>query len=138
MDSNAGSLAIGELIGAAFFIVAVVSGCMGIIRSFQSQKITFMRDASFLTGAIIIVTWIVYHQRICWYHSVILICYYLTYVSTVVFSSYTTTPEDITIEQKIITDESTYLLHQGMFLGMCISLFFFFFFFSFQGRKIHF
>ena len=88
MNSGSGSLAIGELIGAAFFIVSVVSGCMGIIRPFKSKRITFMRDASFLTGAIMILTWIVYHQRICWYHGVILILYYITYVAVVVLGAY--------------------------------------------------
>lgn len=88
MNSGSGSLAIGELIGAAFFIVSVVSGCMGIIRPFQSKRITFMRDASFLTGAIMILTWIVYHRRICWYHGLLLIAYYLTYVIVVVMGAY--------------------------------------------------
>ncbi|KAI7903608.1 Sodium/calcium exchanger protein-domain-containing protein [Cokeromyces recurvatus] len=88
MDTGSGSLAVGELIGAAFFIVSVVSGCMGIIRPFQSKRITFMRDATFLTGAIMILTWIVYHQRIYWYHGVILICYYFTYVGVVVLGAY--------------------------------------------------
>lgn len=88
MNSGSGSLAIGELIGAAFFIVSVVSGCMGIIRPFKSKRITFMRDASFLTGAIMILTWIVYHQRICWYHGIILILYYISYVVVVVLGAY--------------------------------------------------
>ncbi|KAI8340551.1 Sodium/calcium exchanger protein-domain-containing protein [Chlamydoabsidia padenii] len=88
MNSGSGSLAIGELIGAAFFIVSVVSGSMGIIRPFKSKQITFMRDASYLTGAIIMITWIVYHQRICWYHGVALITYYVSYVFIVVFGTY--------------------------------------------------
>ncbi|KAG1500047.1 hypothetical protein G6F47_005616 [Rhizopus delemar] len=88
MNSGSGSLAIGELIGAAFFIVSVVSGCMGIIRPFQSKRITFMRDASFLTGAIMMMTWIVYHRRICWYHGLLLITYYLLYVIVVVMSTF--------------------------------------------------
>lgn len=88
MNSGSGSLAVGELIGAAFFIVSVVSGCMGIIRPFRSKRITFMRDASFLTGAIMILTWIVYHQRICWYHGILLILYYITYVTVVVLGAY--------------------------------------------------
>lgn len=122
MDTGAGSLAIGELIGAAFFIVAVVAGCMGIIKPFQSQKITFMRDASFLTGAIMIITWIVYHQGIYWYHSIILIAYYLCYVSVVVFGTYgkktddyindySQKPEQISAKSDI--DETTHLLYQG-------------------------
>ncbi|ORX50135.1 hypothetical protein DM01DRAFT_1337810 [Hesseltinella vesiculosa] len=88
MNSGSGSLAIGELIGAAFFIVSVVSGSMGIIRPFRSKRITFMRDASFLTGAICMITWIVYHRRIYWYHGLGLIAYYITYVILVVCGTY--------------------------------------------------
>lgn len=118
MDSGAGSMAIGELIGAAFFIVAIVSGCMGIIRPFQSQKITFTRDASFLTGAVAIMTWIVYHQQIHWYHSVILIGYYLCYVSAVVLGAYSSSSSsnkstsDPLQENKLVLhpQESTHLL----------------------------
>ncbi|KAF1805981.1 Sodium/calcium exchanger protein-domain-containing protein [Mucor lusitanicus] len=117
MDSGAGSMAIGELIGAAFFIVAIVSGCMGIIRPFQSQKITFTRDASFLTGAVAIMTWIVYHQQIHWHHSVILIGYYLCYVTAVVFGAYSSSSSssnDPLQENKLVVhlDESTHLLSQ--------------------------
>jgi sodium/potassium/calcium exchanger 6 len=88
MDSGSGSMAIGEIIGAAFFIVSVITGCMGIIRPFQSKRITFMRDASFLTGAVALLTWIVYHGKIYWYHGLALIGYYVTYVVTVLLSSY--------------------------------------------------
>ncbi|KAI8376246.1 Sodium/calcium exchanger protein-domain-containing protein [Radiomyces spectabilis] len=95
MNTGAGSMAIGELIGAAFFIVSVVSGCMGIIRPFKSKRITFMRDASFLTGAIMLLTWIVYHQRIYWYHGVALILYYLAYVFAVVFGAYRSADTEI-------------------------------------------
>lgn len=116
LDTGAGSLAIGELIGAAFFIVAIVSGCMGIIRPFQSQKITFKRDATFLAGAIMIITWIVYHQRIYWYHSVILISYYITYVCIVVLGAYDSnmsSPTNLQTDFKdenLLPTESTHLL----------------------------
>jgi sodium/potassium/calcium exchanger 6 len=108
MNSGSGSLAVGELIGAAFFIVSVVSGCMGIISPFQSKRITFMRDASFLTGAIIILTWIVYHQRICWYHGLLLILYYIAYVIVVVMSAYRGVEEDdivVVVEPKSVVME---------------------------------
>ncbi|KAI9251195.1 Sodium/calcium exchanger protein-domain-containing protein, partial [Sporodiniella umbellata] len=117
MESGAGSLAIGELIGAAFFIVAIVSGCMGIIQPFQSQRVTFMRDANYLLGATIIMAWIVYKQQIHWYHGVILIAYHLSYVCLVVFSAYTSHGNDerSSDEQKAVheinvADETTCLL----------------------------
>lgn len=115
MESGAGSLAIGELIGAAFFIVAIVSGSMGIIRPFKSTRITFMRDATFLTGAIMIMTWIVYHQRIYWYHGVALVSYYLTYVMVVLFGTWSAQSkqgqeEGKTAIEEAQVDETTHLL----------------------------
>ena len=107
MNSGSGSLAIGELIGAAFFIVAIVSGSMGIIRPFKSKRITFMRDATFLTGAIIVMTWIVYHQKIYWYHGVGLVAYYLIYVAVVMLSSinFQGTGSHTKYEVKSVTEE---------------------------------
>lgn len=99
--------------------MAIVSGCMGIIRPFQSQKITFKRDATFLTGAIMIITWIAYHQRIYWYHSIVLISYYITYVCVVVLgasSSNNSSNNPTAAEFKDeIPHESTHLL-LGKFL----------------------
>ncbi|KHE81938.1 hypothetical protein GE21DRAFT_2458, partial [Neurospora crassa] len=44
MSSNSGSMAVGELIGAAGFITAVVAGSMALVREFKVQKRTFVRD----------------------------------------------------------------------------------------------
>ncbi|CAO3702995.1 unnamed protein product [Rhizopus stolonifer] len=122
MESGAGSLAIGELIGAAFFIVAIVSGCMGTIQPFQSQKITFMRDATYLLGSAIIMSWIVYTQQIHWYHGIILIIYYLSYVTVVMLSAYAncgisdkTSDEQKMIHQIHVVDESACLLPEEPF-----------------------
>ncbi|KAI7852520.1 Sodium/calcium exchanger protein-domain-containing protein [Circinella umbellata] len=107
MNSGSGSLAIGELIGAAFFIVAIVSGSMGIIRPFRSERITFMRDATFLAGAVIMMTWIVYHQRIYWYHGIGLVAYYLIYVAVVMLGSvnFQGTSSNTKYEVKSVTEE---------------------------------
>ncbi|KAI8070002.1 Sodium/calcium exchanger protein-domain-containing protein [Gongronella butleri] len=103
MQHGSGSMAIGEIIGAAFFVVSVIAGSMGIIRPFQSKRITFMRDATFLTGAISLLSWIVYHGKIYWYHGLALIGYYLFYVITVLISSY-----DWPFAQKTPTDQALY------------------------------
>lgn len=50
-NSHSGSLAIGELIGAACFISAVVSGSMAIVRPFKVARKSFMRDVSFFAVA---------------------------------------------------------------------------------------
>ncbi|TAQ90524.1 hypothetical protein B7494_g1168 [Chlorociboria aeruginascens] len=51
MSSNSGSLAIGELIGAAGFITAVVAGSMALVREFKVGKKTFVRDVGFFIVA---------------------------------------------------------------------------------------
>lgn len=47
MNSNSGSMAIGELIGAAGFITAVVAGSMALVCEFKVSRKTFVRDIVF-------------------------------------------------------------------------------------------
>lgn len=51
MSSHSGSLAVGELIGAASFITAVVAGSMAIVRPFKVARKSFVRDISFFVVA---------------------------------------------------------------------------------------
>ncbi|BCS27468.1 sodium/calcium exchanger protein [Aspergillus puulaauensis] len=52
MRSNSGSLAIGELIGAAGFITSVVAGSMALVRPFKVARRSFVRDVSYFVIAI--------------------------------------------------------------------------------------
>lgn len=53
MKSNSGSMAVGELIGAACFITAVVAGSMALIRGeFKVNRSTFIRDVLFFIVAV--------------------------------------------------------------------------------------
>ncbi|KAJ5825791.1 Sodium/calcium exchanger membrane region [Penicillium riverlandense] len=52
MRSNSGSLAIGELIGAASFITSVVAGSMALIRPFKVARRSFVRDVGFFVIAV--------------------------------------------------------------------------------------
>lgn len=47
MGSNSGSLAVGELIGAACFITAVVAGSMALVRPFRVARRSFVRDVGY-------------------------------------------------------------------------------------------
>ncbi|KAI9781982.1 MAG: hypothetical protein M1839_005575 [Geoglossum umbratile] len=47
MSTHSGSLAVGELIGAASFITAVVAGSMALVRPFKVAKRSFVRDVGF-------------------------------------------------------------------------------------------
>ena len=51
MKTNSGSLAVGELIGAAGFITAVVAGSMALVRPFKVAKKSFVRDIGFFIVA---------------------------------------------------------------------------------------
>ncbi|CAM0136688.1 unnamed protein product [Umbelopsis sp. WA50703] len=84
LNSGSGSLAIGELVGAAFFIVTVVAGGMAIIHPFRAKKVVFLRDVTFFTGAVAIVGWISYDQKIHLYEAIGLVLYYVLYVISVV------------------------------------------------------
>lgn len=52
MGSNSGSMAVGELIGAAGFISAVVAGSMALVREFKVSRKTFVRDIVFFILAV--------------------------------------------------------------------------------------
>lgn len=51
MNTHSGSLAIGELIGAAGFITAVVAGSMALVRPFKVARRSFVRDVGFFIVA---------------------------------------------------------------------------------------
>ncbi|CAO3628820.1 unnamed protein product [Cunninghamella echinulata] len=88
MNSNMGSLALGELIGAASFIVSIVAGSMCAIKPFRAKKYSFLRDVSFFTLAIIMVLGIVSDGLIHSYEAIILIVFYIIYVIFVVGGNY--------------------------------------------------
>lgn len=51
MSTNSGSLAVGELMGAAGFITAVVAGSMALVKPFRVAKKSFLRDVVFFIVA---------------------------------------------------------------------------------------
>lgn len=51
IKTHSGSLAVGELIGAAGFITAVVAGSMAIVRPFPVARKSFVRDVGFFLVA---------------------------------------------------------------------------------------
>jgi sodium/potassium/calcium exchanger 6 len=84
MRTNSGSLAIGELLGAASFIVSCVVGSMCIIRPFKVDRIPFLRDVSFFTVAICMLLFILRDGTITALESAMLIVWYVVYAFTVV------------------------------------------------------
>jgi solute carrier family 24 (sodium/potassium/calcium exchanger), member 6 len=88
LRSNAGSLAIGELLGAASFIVSCVVGSMCIIKPFRVNRGPFLRDAAFFTAAVAMLLGILLDGWIYAWEAALLLMLYLVYVITVVVGSW--------------------------------------------------
>ncbi|KAH7401715.1 Sodium/calcium exchanger protein-domain-containing protein [Phaeosphaeria sp. MPI-PUGE-AT-0046c] len=82
--THAASLAVGELIGAACFITAVVAGSMALIRPFAVARKSFVRDVTFfLVAAAFSMGFIVDGELHLW-ESLTMVGFYLFYVVFVV------------------------------------------------------
>lgn len=84
MKVNSGSLAVGELIGAASFITAVVAGAMAIVRPFKVAKKSFVRDVVFFTVSVAFALYFLHDGNIKRWECVVMISFYVSYVIFVV------------------------------------------------------
>jgi solute carrier family 24 (sodium/potassium/calcium exchanger), member 6 len=84
MGSNSGSLAVGELIGAAGFITAVVAGSMALVRPFQVAKKSFVRDVGFFIVAVVFMIYFLYDGKVQMWECAAMIVYYVFYVIFVI------------------------------------------------------
>jgi sodium/potassium/calcium exchanger 6 len=84
MNSHSGSLAIGELIGAAGFITAVVAGSMALVREFKVGKKTFVRDVGFFIVAASFSMVFLADGRLHMWECCVMVGFYLFYVVIVV------------------------------------------------------
>ncbi|KXT00060.1 hypothetical protein AC578_5785 [Pseudocercospora eumusae] len=84
MSTNSGSLAVGELFGAAGFITAVVSGSMALIRPFHVAKKSFVRDVGFFIVAAAFSMVFLWDGRLHFWECVAMVIYYILYVCFVV------------------------------------------------------
>ena len=88
MRAGSGSLAIGELLGAATFIVTCVVGSMCIIKPFKVHPTPFLRDVGFFTAALILVLVILWDGKMEPWECGVMIVLYVFYVAVVVFTSW--------------------------------------------------
>ncbi|KAK6362802.1 hypothetical protein TWF730_000257 [Orbilia blumenaviensis] len=84
MKINSGSLAVGELVGAASFITAVVAGSMAIVRPFTVAKKSFIRDVVFFMLSVSLGIYFLYDGRILLWECVAMVGLYASYVVFVV------------------------------------------------------
>ena len=88
LRTNSGSLAIGELLGAASFIVSCVVGSMCIIKPFRVNRGPFLRDCAFFTVAVSVLLVILLDGWIYAWEAAILVLLYFVYVLTVIVGSW--------------------------------------------------
>lgn len=84
IKSNSGSLAVGELIGAAGFITAVVSGSMALVRPFRVAKRSFVRDVGFFIFAVAFSMVFVANGKLELWECAVMVGFYIFYVVFVV------------------------------------------------------
>jgi sodium/potassium/calcium exchanger 6 len=84
MNTNSGSMAVGELIGAAGFITAVVAGSMALVREFKVGKKSFIRDVGFFIVAAGFSMGFLADGRLQLWECCVMIAFYAFYVVTVV------------------------------------------------------
>jgi len=82
--THAASLAVGELIGAACFITAIVSGSMALIRPFQVARKSFARDVGFFLVAATFSMGFIVDGKLHLWEAVTMVAFYLFYVAFVV------------------------------------------------------
>ncbi len=84
MSSHSGSLAVGELIGAASFITAVVAGSMALVRPFKVARKSFLRDVGFFVVAACFSMVFLADGRLHMWECACMVGFYLFYVIFVV------------------------------------------------------
>lgn len=83
MRSNSAALAVGELIGAASFITAVVAGSIAMIREFKVERHSFVRDIVFFIIAVGFTLGFLLDGTLRVFECIFMIVYYLFYVVVV-------------------------------------------------------
>ncbi|KAJ5250360.1 hypothetical protein N7489_000770 [Penicillium chrysogenum] len=84
MRSNSGSLAIGELMGAATFITSVVAGSMALVRPFKVARRSFVRDVGYFIVAVVFSMFLLADGRLHVWESATMVGLYAFYVVMVV------------------------------------------------------
>ncbi|KAI9697583.1 MAG: hypothetical protein M1836_004533 [Candelina mexicana] len=84
MSTHSGSLAVGELIGAAGFITAVVAGSMALVRPFKVARKSFVRDVGFFIVAASFSMVFLADGSLHLWECAVMVGFYIFYVVTVV------------------------------------------------------
>jgi len=83
--SNSSSLAIGELLGSANFVICFVIGSMGILKPFQVNQFEFIKDLFFFIVLISISLYFIHDEKLMNSECIFMILLYLAYVNYSIF-----------------------------------------------------
>ncbi|KAF1815860.1 hypothetical protein P152DRAFT_464570 [Eremomyces bilateralis CBS 781.70] len=84
MSTNSGSLAVGELFGAAGFITAMVAGSMALVRPFRVNRKSFIRDVCFFLVSASFSLVFLWDGRLYLWECGVMVGFYIFYVAFVV------------------------------------------------------
>ena len=84
MSTYSGGMAVGELIGAASFITAVVAGSMALVRPFRVARKSFVRDVGFFIVASSFSMVFLADGHLHLWECAVMVAFYVFYVVTVV------------------------------------------------------
>ena len=84
MSTHSGGMAVGELIGAAGFITAVVAGSMALVRPFRVARKSFVRDVGFFIVASSFSMVFLADGHLHLWECAVMVGFYVFYVVTVV------------------------------------------------------
>ena len=107
MKSGSGSLAIGELIGAATFIVSVVAGSVMLISQFEVRPFAFFRDVGFFAVAVSTVVFVLIDGTLHLHECLLLIALYFCYAATIIIGNCMTSESSPPLDEEVATVAST-------------------------------
>lgn len=83
--TDSSSLAIGELLGSANFVICFVIGCMGILKPFRVNHFEFIKDLYFFLVLILISLYFIQDEKLMTFECVLMVALYLLYVNYSIF-----------------------------------------------------
>lgn len=88
LSSDSSSLAIGELIGSAAFVICFIIGAMGIIRPFEVNHMEFIKDLYLFLALILLSFLFIYDEKLWDWECIMMILAYIAYVLyTILFTN---------------------------------------------------
>lgn len=107
-NSNSSSLAIGELLGSANFVICFVIGSMGILKPFQVNHFEFIKDLYFFMALILISLYFIHDEKLMTSECVLMIIFYLIYVNySIFFTNEGKEPEELMSIPSHLNDEES-------------------------------